>query len=95
MPSGLRSPDDRQRKNGKTVPPLRLNCFAFFLRNKQGGVVMHKRSLLFESRQDGASPAEERPPVSVHCGRSQCRALVKFEPVPEWLVLYFKSDVKK
>ena len=56
---------------------------------------MHKRSLLFESRQDGVSPAEERPPASGHCGRSLCRALVKFEPAPEWLVLYFKSDVKK
>ena len=56
---------------------------------------MHKRSLLFESRQDGVSPAEERPPASAHCGRSLCRALVKFEPAPEWLVLYFKSDVKK
>ena len=51
---------------------------------------MRKRSLLFESQQDGASPSEERPPVSTQSGRSKCRALVKFEPAPEWLVLYLK-----
>jgi hypothetical protein len=67
----------------------------FFSAEKQGGVVMHKRSLLFDVQKDGASPLEDDVKSTARPGRSQCRALVKFEPVPEWLILYFKSEVKK
>ena len=55
---------------------------------------MHKRSLLFDVQQDGASPSEEC--LSAECsGSPLCRALVKVEPVPEWFILYFKSGEKK
>ena len=55
---------------------------------------MHKRSLLFDVQQDGASPSDE--PLSADRSVSPlCRALVKVEPVPEWFMLYFNSGEKK
>ncbi|MBR7103838.1 MAG: hypothetical protein IKC65_02750 [Lentisphaeria bacterium] len=56
---------------------------------------MHKRSLFFEAQQDGASPQEGLGNTSRRSGETSCRALVKFEPAPEWLILYRKIDFKK
>ena len=65
------------------------------VRKNRGENVMYRKSLLFDVQQDGASPLEEGPPSAGRPGCTSCRALVKFEPAPEWLVLYFKSDAKK
>jgi hypothetical protein len=67
----------------------------FYVRTNRGENVMYRKTLLFDVQQDGASPLEEGLSSVDRPGGSSCRALVKFEPAPEWLVLYFKSEVKK
>ena len=52
---------------------------------------MHKITLFLEVQQDGASPPED----SESSPRCQCRALIRREPVPDWLVLYRKLDLNK
>ena len=56
---------------------------------------MHKRSLLFDVQQDGASPGGEGICPSASGRRQACYALVKMEPVPPWLALFNQSVVKK
>ena len=61
---------------------------------KRGVDVMHKRSLLFDVQQDGASPQEGEGKPAAR-GRQHLCALVKIEPVPPWLVLFNQSELKK
>ena len=56
---------------------------------------MHKSSLFFSVYQEGSAPPGEDTGGEVRISVSECRALIRREPAPEWLILYRKIQWNK
>ena len=100
--SGNEEPDDFQEKSASIVfsSCLRtggVDLAAFFRTEKikEEAFIMHKSSLFFSVHQEGSALPGEDTGGEVRNSVSECRALVRREPAPEWLILYRKIQWNK